>query len=68
MEIKLTTIKDILDFVNLAFRKDSSATVSQGKYIVNASSFLGVCSLDLMKPVTLNLDSKDYSAFQQFAA
>jgi hypothetical protein len=68
MEIKLTTIKDVNDFVNLAFSKDANATLSQGRYIVNAASLLGVFSLDLMKTVHLHVPSGEYSDFQRFAA
>lgn len=68
MEIKLTTIKDVNDLVNLVFSKDVEATLSQDRYIVNAASLLGVFSLDLLKPVHLHIMSGDYSEFQRFAA
>ena len=68
MKIKLTTIKDVNDFVNLAFSKGVESTLSQGRYIVNAASLLGVFSLDLMQPVDLFVSTGDYSEFQRFAA
>lgn len=68
MSIKLTTIKDVSDFINLISTKEGAATVSQGRYIVNAHSLMGIFSLDLMRPIQLELESGNYSAFQRFAA
>ncbi len=47
------TLEDVKKFVNLAMLKDYELDLISGKYVVNAKSIMGIFSLDLTKPVTL---------------
>lgn len=68
MKIKLTTIKDVLDFIDLIASSNSKATASQDRYVVSAHSIMGLFALDLLRPIDFHLESGDYSAFERFAA
>lgn len=53
IKVKLDKISDVQRFVVVASRyKDLD--LKSGRYIVNASSLMGVLSLDLDKPIELN--------------
>ena len=51
-QIKLSTIRDVQDFVGIATRFDGDLDLSSGRYIVDAKSIIGIFSLDLSKPLT----------------
>ena len=52
LKIKLEKVVDIQRFVSLASRY-KNLDLTSGRYIVSASSLLGVFSLDLEKPINL---------------
>ncbi len=63
MEIKLDTIKDINDFVNICSKcHDSEIDIKQGKYVVDGKSILGIFSLNLLEPVKVIIDSEKDSS------
>lgn len=68
MKIKLTTIQDIYDFVELVGKDSGAATLSQDKYVVCARSLLGIFSLNLLAPVEFELEGGDYERFKRFAS
>ncbi len=66
--IVLDRLKDITDFVNAATRFEKhkgDILLSQGRQIVEATSLLGVLSLDTSKGVTVSYPS-DLEEFHNF--
>ena len=53
MEIKLTNIQDIRNFVNEVVMIDYEVDLQQGRYVIDAKSIMGIFSLDLMAPITV---------------
>ena len=60
-QIKLATIQDIRDFIEIVTRYTFEIDLSCGRYVVDAKSIMGIFSLDLMKPIGLNIHSDDCS-------
>lgn len=59
VNIKLNTIEDVRDFVNIISMSDLDADLSSGRYVVDAKSIMGIFSLDLLSPVKLTLHTDD---------
>lgn len=59
VDIKLSTIEDVRDFVNIISASDLDADLSSGRYVVDAKSIMGIFSLDLLSPVKLTLHTDD---------
>ena len=57
--IRLDTAEAVKKFVNLTARCDFDLTLKSGKYVVDAKSILGIFSLDLSKPLTVEIHSDD---------
>lgn len=55
MMIQLSSIDDVKRFVNAAALLTCEADLSSGRYIVDAKSIMGIFSLDLSKPIKLEL-------------
>ena len=53
MQIKLTNIQDVRDFVNLVVLIDYEVDLAQGRYIIDGKSIMGIFSLDLLSPITV---------------
>ena len=53
VQIKLSKIEDIRKFVDTVNKYSAKATLKSGRYVVCASSIMGIFSLDLLKPVEL---------------
>ena len=58
------TLEDVKKFVNLAMLKDYELDMISGKYVVNAKSIMGIFSLDLTKPITLEAQTEDDTALE----
>ena len=56
VEISLSSIDDVKQFVQTLTMFDGDFELVSGKYIVDAKSILGVFSIDLSKPVVLRID------------
>ena len=63
IEISLSSISDIRDFVSITFKYDFEMDISSDRYVVDAKSLMGIISLDLSKPVTLKVYSEDCEEF-----
>jgi phosphotransferase system HPr-like phosphotransfer protein len=61
--IQLKSINDVKDFVNFVNKYDFDVDLSSGRYIVDAKSIMGIFSLDLSKPIKVDVHSEDCSAF-----
>lgn len=59
--IRLKTLEDVRNFVNIVTRYDIDIDLSSGRYIVDAKSIMGIFSLDLLSPITLTAHTDDAS-------
>ena len=66
MNIKLTLISDIYDFIEIAQRHASDVSLSQGNYSVDGKSILGVFALDLRKSIQCYVEDGQYVDFERF--
>ena len=55
LDIRLSAIDDVSTLVNLANRFPFYIALRQGKALVDAKSLLGVLSLDITKPITVEI-------------
>ena len=55
VKISLNQIENVKNFVNGIARFDNDFDLVSGRYVVNAQSIMGIFSLDLSKPVELNI-------------
>ncbi len=62
IEIKLTSIQDIRNFVDTVTKYNMDIDLSSGRYIVDAKSIMGIFSLDLLNPITLTAHGDDTTA------
>lgn len=58
MTIKLNTIKDVYDFVQIVNSLPFELVGTQGRYTINCGSILGLFSLDLLKPFEIHTDGE----------
>ena len=54
-QIKLSTVEQIRSFINKVERYNFPVDLKEGRYIVDAKSIMGIFSLDLSKPINLNI-------------
>lgn len=59
VKIMLSTIRDVQNFVGIATAFDGDIDLSSGRYVVDAKSIIGIFSLDLLSPISLNIRSGD---------
>lgn len=59
VEISLNSIDKVKTFVNLINRFDYDFDLVSGRYVIDAKSIMGIFSLDLSKPITLNIHADD---------
>lgn len=57
VDIRLKTLEDVRNFVNIVTRYDIDIDLSSGRYVVDAKSIMGIFSLDLLSPITLTAHS-----------
>lgn len=62
-EMNLSSINDVKDFVNTVSRYDFDVDLISGRYIVDAKSIMGIFSLDLSKPIKVQVHADDASEF-----
>ena len=53
--IKLSFAEEVKTFVNVANRYSYDMDLRAGRHVVDAKSILGIFSLDLSKPITLEV-------------
>ena len=54
-KVKLEEISEIQEFNRICFQFDCDMDLVGGKYYVDAKSIMGIFSLDLSKPIDLNI-------------
>ena len=64
--VDLSKFESVRRFVEVSSNKSCFVTLKSGKYIVDGKSILGIFSLDLSKPVMLEVEDGDYAAFSAF--
>ncbi|MEG0456731.1 MAG: HPr family phosphocarrier protein [Oscillospiraceae bacterium] len=62
-DINLSTINDVKIFVNLVSKYDFDVDLISGRYAVDAKSIMGIFSLDLAKPIKVQVHSDDCDQF-----
>ena len=55
VNIKLSLAENVKSFVNIVNRHAYDVDLRAGRHVVDAKSILGIFSLDLSKPVTLEV-------------
>ena len=53
--ITLNTINDVKEFVSAVSKCEFDVDLVSGRYVVDAKSIMGIFSLDLSKPIDLNI-------------
>ncbi|MBR3334687.1 MAG: HPr family phosphocarrier protein [Clostridia bacterium] len=60
--IKLSLVENVNNFVNIVTRYPFEMDLRAGRHVVDAKSILGIFSLDLSKPITLEIYSDECAA------
>ena len=59
----LSSINDVKDFVNIVSKYDFDVDLTSGRYVVDAKSIMGIFSLDLSKPIKVEVHSDECDKF-----
>lgn len=61
VQINLNSIEKVKSFVNEITKYDAEFDLVSGRYVIDAKSIMGIFSLDISKPIDLNIhaDSDD---------
>ncbi|MGI6031251.1 MAG: HPr family phosphocarrier protein [Eubacteriales bacterium] len=61
--IVLGSVRDVKAFVSIAERFPGELDLVSGRYVVDAKSIMGIFSLELGKPMRLDIHQDDCQAF-----
>ena len=61
----LSSINDVKDFVNIVSKYDFDVDLTSGRYVVDAKSIMGIFSLDLSKPIKVEVHDDNCDAFMK---
>lgn len=68
--IMLNSINDVKNFVNIVNKYDFDVDLTSGRYVVDAKSIMGIFSLDLSKPIKVDIHNEGaqdlYAEMAQF--
>lgn len=64
-DLLLSSINDVKDFVNIVSKYDFDVDLISGRYVVDAKSIMGIFSLDLSKPIKVEVHSDDCDKFME---
>ena len=59
VKISLNSIDKVKSFVNDLTKFDTDFDLVSGRYVIDAKSIMGIFSLDLSKPIDLNIHAED---------
>lgn len=59
LTISLNSIDKVKQFVNLISKYDGDFDLTSGRYVIDAKSIMGIFSLDLSKPLALDIHDDD---------
>lgn len=63
--IKLNSINHVKTFVNTVNKYDFDVDLTSGRYVVDAKSIMGIFSLDLSKPIKVEVYSDEVEEFMK---
>ena len=66
IKISLNSIDKVKTFVNVINRFDAEFDLVSGRYVIDAKSIMGIFSLDISKPIDLNINRGKYFIFPGF--
>ena len=61
VSISLNSIDKVKSFVNEITKIDNDFDLVSGRYVIDAKSIMGIFSLDLSKPIELNIHANEAS-------
>ena len=64
-EVTLGSMLAVKELVNIVTKYDFDIDLTSGRYVVDAKSIMGIFSLDLSKPITLEVHSDDCTALME---
>lgn len=67
-KIQLASVSDVKTFVEAVASFDCDIDLISGRYIVDAKSIMGIFSLELSKPITVNVHGDCDAEFEKVAA
>ncbi len=59
VQISLNSIDKVKSFVNEISKFDNDFDLVSGRYVIDAKSIMGIFSLDLSKPINLNIHADE---------
>ena len=59
LQISLHSIDKVKSFVNDITRFENDFDLVSGRYVIDAKSIMGIFSLDLSKPIDLNIHAEE---------
>lgn len=59
VKVSLNSIDKVKSFVNDLTKFDADFDLISGRYVIDAKSIMGIFSLDLSKPIDLNIHAED---------
>jgi len=59
VKISLNSIDKVKAFINEVTKYDAEFDLVSGRYVIDAKSIMGIFSLDLSKPIDLNIHSEN---------
>ncbi len=59
VHISLNSIDKVKSFVNDITKVNNDLDLVSGRYVIDAKSIMGIFSLDLSKPIDLNIHAED---------
>ena len=61
--VSLASINDVKSFVNIVSKYDFDVDLISGRYVVDAKSIMCIFSLDLSKPIDVEVMTDDCDSF-----
>lgn len=55
INISLNSVDKVKNFVNIIGKQDGDFDLTSGRYVIDAKSIMGIFSLDLAKPIQLDI-------------
>lgn len=62
--IMLDSINKVKTFVNIVSKCDYDVDLTSGRYVVDAKSIMGIFSLDLSKPIKIDIHGDEEGTFE----
>ena len=59
VNLRLSLVENVNQFVNIVSRYPFEMDLRAGRHVVDAKSILGIFSMDLSRPITLEIYSED---------